>query len=184
MRLFVSIDFPENILKEIHSWIPDQKGWKKVAIHQMHLTLVFLGDCSKTEKDEIHGKLSEIEFVPFEMAIEGLGVFPNESDPRILWAGVRENDQLIRLQRKISESLAKHIKSNHTNSYIPHITLARIKSGKGRDYAVNQNLQKETGELVSMAESFQLKQSMLKSSGSEHHVIHHYEAKHPQQSGF
>lgn len=174
MRLFVSIDFPKNVLNEIHSWIPDQKEWKKVAIHQMHLTLVFLGDCSEDEKEEIHKKLSTIEFTPFEVAIEGLGAFPNESAPRIIWAGVRQNDALMNLQARIFGRLKDHIKSKHSDSYIPHITLARKKSRKGNGQIIKKNLQKNTGSLTKNVESFQLKQSILKSSGSEHKTLHTY----------
>lgn len=176
MRLFVSIDFPESILKEIHSWIPDLKEWKKVSVHQMHLTLVFLGDCSDEEKKEINRMLSEVEFTPFEITIEGLGAFPNKSAPRIIWAGVRQNDPLMNLQQRISDSLKNHIKSNHS-SYTPHITLTRKKSRKGINHIVKQNLQKKTGDLVTKVESFQLKQSVLKSSGSKHETLNIYKAQ-------
>ncbi|MDZ7719686.1 MAG: RNA 2',3'-cyclic phosphodiesterase [Balneolaceae bacterium] len=174
MRLFVSIDFPESILKTIQSWIPEQAGWKKTSLHQMHLTLVFLGDCSAQEKDEIHKILSEIEFTPFDMVIEGLGAFPNESAPRIIWAGVQHCEELINLQQSISDSLKDYIKSKHSDSYIPHITLARKKSNKGINYDLKQMLRKETEKLVVEVESFQLKQSILKSSGSEHIVLLSY----------
>lgn len=174
MRLFVSIGFPERILEKVHSWILEQKGWKKAHMHQMHLTLVFLGDCSEGEKKEIHKKLAEVEFTPFELTINGLGAFPNESSPRIIWAGVRQNDQLLNLQQRISESLKDHIKSKHSKPYIPHITLARKKSRMGINHTVKKNLQKETEKLVFKVESFQLKKSILKSTGSEHHIIHRY----------
>lgn len=174
MRLFVSIDLPEEVLKEIQSWLPEQEGWKKASIHQMHLTLVFLGNCSEREKEEIHKKLSEIKFTPFEMVIEGVGAFPNESSPRIIWAGVNQSEELMDLQGRISDLLADHIKSKHTHSYIPHITLARKKSRKRINHTVKQTLQKETGKLVLNVESFQLKQSILKSSGSEHRVLYRY----------
>lgn len=174
MRLFVSIDFPEDMQEKIHSWIPEQKGWKKTLIQQLHLTLVFLGDCSEREKEEVQEKLSEIEFTPFEMVIEGLGAFPNESSPRIIWAGVRQNDFLMDLQVRISDRLKDHIKSKHTNSYIPHITLARKKSRKGINQNKKKNLEAETESLVTKVDSFQLKQSILKSSGSEHRVLYRY----------
>lgn len=174
MRLFVSIDFPESTREEILSWIPDQEGWKKVSINQLHLTLMFLGECSEAEKDEIHRKLSEIEFTPFNLKISGLGTFPNESSPRIIWAGVTKNESIINLQKRISTRLEDHIKSKNTNSYIPHITLARKKSRKSVNRVKKMNLQQETRQLVETVYSFQLKQSFLKSSGSEHQTLHRY----------
>ncbi len=176
MRLFVSIDFPESILKEIHTWIPDQKGWKKSSLHQMHLTLVFLGNCTEREKDEIDGRLSQVEFEPFEIIIEGLGAFPNKSSPRIIWAGVRENKTLQQLQQRIYDKLENYIKSKNTDTYIPHITLARKKSRKGINHIVKQNLEKGTGEFDIKVESFQLKRSILKQTGSEHEILKSYRA--------
>lgn len=174
MRLFVSIDFPESMRKEILSWIPDQEGWKKVSINQVHLTLLFLGECSEAEKDEIHRKLSKVEFIPFNLKIHGLGAFPNESSPRVIWAGVTQNDSIMNLQKRISNQLEGHIKSKNNNSYIPHITLARKKSRKGVNPVIKKNLQKDTVQLVKSVDSFQLKQSFLKSSGSEHQTLHRY----------
>lgn len=174
MRLFVSIDFPESIRENVHSWVPEQKGWKKVSVYQLHLTLVFLGDSSEREEEEINKKLSEIEFTPFDLTIEGLGAFPTESSPRIIWAGVRENDQLMNLQEKVSDRLKDHIKSKHTDSYIPHITLARKKSRKGINHIEKKNIQENGGELTVQVKSFQLKQSILKPQGSEHKILHKY----------
>lgn len=174
MRLFVSIDFPETILKEIYTWIPNHKGWKKSSIHQMHLTLVFLGNCTEREKDEIDKQLSQIDFEPFDIVLEGLGAFPNESSPRIMWAGVQENKKLQHLQQRIFDRLEDYLKSTHTDAYIPHITLARKKSRKGVDYQVKQNLGKKTSELRTKVESFQLKRSILKQTGSEHEILKSY----------
>lgn len=174
MRLFVSIDFPDSILEEIHSWIPDHKGWKKSSLHQMHLTLVFLGNCTEKEEAEIDKKLAKVEFTPFEITIEGLGAFPNESSPRIIWAGVRENEELQDLQQRIFDEVEDYTKSKHTSRYIPHITIARKKSRKGINHIVKQNLEKGTGELRMKVESFQLKRSILKSTGSLHEILHTY----------
>ena len=174
MRLFISIDFPENILHQIQTWFPNQKGWKNTSIHQMHLTLVFLGECSEKEKEEIHKILSQIEFQPFELIIHGLGAFPNTSSPRIIWAGIEQNEDLLKLQQEITESLREFTKSKKSDSYVPHITIARKKSRSRFSSNQQSYLQKETGELLVSVHSFQLKESILHSSGSEHQVLHRY----------
>lgn len=176
MRLFVSIDFPVNILEQVRSWLPDQKGWEKVKKHQMHLTLAFLGDCSEGEQAEIHRRLSEIEFRAFTSTISGISAFPGESAPRVIWAAVQPDHELMNLQGKISGKLKDFMKSKETQSYIPHITLARKKSRKGINQIVKQNLQRDTPVLNTYIEAFNLKQSILKSSGSEHHILHRYAA--------
>lgn len=177
MRLFVSIDFPEEILREIRSWVPEQKGWRKVGHHQMHLTLAFLGECSEQEKEKIHRQLSGIDFHSFELTISGLGAFPNESSPRIIWAGIEPNDELMNLQEKISARLEKHIKSKDTHCYVPHITIARKKSRKGMNHVISENLQSETPAINVRVKEFHIKKSILKSSGSEHETLNIYKAQ-------
>lgn len=177
MRLFISIDFPENVLEEVRSWVQEQKGWRKVGYHQMHLTLAFLGDCSEQEKKEIHKKLSGIEFRAFSITISGLGAFPNKSSPRIIWAGIQPNDDLLNLQKEISDRLEKYIESKEAYSFVPHITLARIKSRKGSTSVVKQNLEQRTTDLEVNVQSFHLKESILKPSGSEHHILYTYQCQ-------
>lgn len=176
MRLFTSIDFPDDILEEVRSWIPDIKGWRKLPLAQLHLTLVFLGECSEKEKKEIHLKLSEIDFSAFTITISGIGAFPNESVPRIMWAEIQQHDELMNLQQKISDQLQDYIKSNDAHPFVPHITLARKKSGKRMNQDVKQNLQNETKDLNVYIDSYHLKKSILKSAGSEHHILHQYGA--------
>lgn len=177
MRLFISIDFPDDVLAEIQSWLPEQKAWKKAKNHQMHLTLAFLGECTDAEKEAIHQKLSAIEFKPFLVTISGLSAFPNESAPRIIWAGVQPTDSLMSLQKEISVQLQDFIKSKKEHSYIPHITLARKKSPKGINHIVKQNLKQETADLDVKVDAFHLKESILKPSGSEHQILHQYKAE-------
>lgn len=177
MRLFISIDFPDDVLQEIHSWFPDLKGWRKTSIHQMHLTLAFLGECSEKEKKEIHSELSAIQFSGFEITMNRLGAFPNEASPRIIWAGVRQNDDLMNLQHEISTRLKSFLRSDESHEYIPHITLARKKSKKGINHIVKQQLKSETPLLNAYIKEFHLKESHLKRNGSEHEILHHYVAR-------
>lgn len=177
MRLFLAIDFPDDILEEVQSWVPEQKGWRKVGHHQMHLTLAFLGECSEQNKEEIHHELSGISFNPFELSISGLGTFPNESPPRIIWAGIESNDELMNLQEKISVQLEEYIKSKDAHSYVPHITIARIKSRKGMNHIIKQNLQRKTPAINVQVNEFLLKKSILKSSGSEYETLNIYKAQ-------
>lgn len=61
MRLFISIDLPEEVQNELSSWIPDLPGIRKVKPEQLHLTLQFLGKCKMEQKDVIINKLTTIQ---------------------------------------------------------------------------------------------------------------------------
>lgn len=176
MRLFISIDFPDDVLAQIQSWIPEMKGWKKPGKNQLHLTLTFLGDCTEIEKNEIHSLLSDISISPFTVTISGLGAFPNESSPRIIWAGINQNEELLKLQKNITACLKDYIKSKESHIYIPHVTLARKKSKKSINHVAQENLKKETPDLNVYIDTFYLKKSILKPEGSEHQILYQYEA--------
>ncbi len=175
MRLFVSIDFPEDVREELRSWIPELKGWKKVSQDQIHMTLVFLGECSNDQKKEIHSKLSDIQFPDFSLSISGMGAFPNEKRPRIIWAGTSKNEELMNLQEAVSEKLDEYLRPNKHKEFIPHITLARKKSRRINQEA-SKALNRQTETLDLLIERFHLKESILKPGGSEHHILHTYQA--------
>lgn len=177
MRLFVSIDFPKGICSKLHERLPELPGWKKTKVEQIHLTLFFLGDCSKNEMNEITGELKQISFCPFEMEIDGFGVFPNQKNPKILWYGVREINELLLLQNDISKRLKHFSKKPVRKKFIPHITVGRRKSGVGSDRQIDQLLGEKMAGLQTGIRYFSLKQSILKPEGSEHHILQKFYSK-------
>lgn len=174
MRLFVSIDLPEKVQKKLHGWLPDQLGLRYTREEQLHLTLLFLGECTTRQKNEIIGKLSGIIFNPFELTISGLGAFPDRKDPRVIWAGVKEHTELLKLQNHISSTLKDFTEENENREFHPHITLAR--TNKRFVYKQNDQLF-EPGESISFnVDFFSLKKSVLSPEGSMHSVLNKFRA--------
>jgi RNA 2',3'-cyclic 3'-phosphodiesterase len=176
MRLFVSIDFPEEIRNELHSRLPVLNGWKLTQAGQIHLTLFFVGDCSREEYTEISGRLSQITFQPFELQIGGLGVFPSRRNPRVLWYGAQKEPALIDLQQQIFEKLEPFNKKPLRKKFIPHITVGRRKFKNGSDRQINDLLDTEFPAIQTVADTFSLKQSTLKPKGSEHTILKTFKA--------
>ena len=176
MRLFVSVDFTEEIIKEVQAWFPELKGWKKVRNHQIHLTLAFLGECTDEQLSIIHQELSKIKFEAFTVTIQGLSAFPNEKFPRVIWAGIEPEPELMQLQAKVYNRLQDYINTKNSHTYIPHLTLARKKSRRGKSQTAKQFLNTDTPVLKMIVKEFNLKKSILKSTGSEHEILHRYNA--------
>lgn len=176
MRLFTAIDFPGEIRNRIDELVPDLPGWRKTKKEQLHLTLLFLGDCTAQQKTIIEKRLTEIIFPEFEMVIQGPGVFPHPKNPRILWFGFTEDEILMKLQADMSEKLSELVKKPDQRNYLPHCTVARRKSGSGRDENINEVINKEYPAMAFTAGRFVLKQSTLKPGGSEHVVLKEYPA--------
>lgn len=122
MRLFLAIDLPTEIklfLTQINTEISELPEIKTVNAENMHLTLLFLGE--KNAKQTIE-KISDIKFEPFEIKAKRIGFFPDKNHIKIAWLGIEQSKALSTLQSQLAETL--NYKSKQ--SYVPHLTFARI----------------------------------------------------------
>lgn len=138
IRTFISIDPPEDIKREILNLQGRFKiygghiGWTRPEA--MHLTLKFLGDIDEKEVPEIEAATREatIGFNPFYLRVLGLGFFPGLRRLRIIWLGVSgEEDNLIRLQSKIENEIARIGHPREEREFKPHLTIGRVRDAHG-----------------------------------------------------
>lgn len=98
----------------------------------LHLTLLFLGDVEDPDLVEVcqHVQAVTHTLAPFSLHVAGLGAFPNWHRPKILWAGVRQGAEQLRIlhegiaQRLIPAGLYRP----EGRPFTPHLTLGRIQS--------------------------------------------------------
>ena len=101
-----------------------------------HLTLKFLGEATADQIAAMQGALDEIAAAeaPFEVAFQGLGVFPNERRPRVVWVGIIEGvDRLRALAAAIDERAAAAGFERERRGFSPHVTLGRFRSASGSE---------------------------------------------------
>ncbi len=137
IRSFVAIELPEEareglarLRRELER--REHKFVKWVAPGGIHLTLKFLGNIPFKRLTEIteamEGAAQGIS--PFHLEISGLGAFPSLRQARVFWVGIGgEMDKLSRLQQNIDSSLATLGFAKEERSFVPHLTLARIRQG-------------------------------------------------------
>jgi 2'-5' RNA ligase len=101
IRAFVALNLPLELLGELAEVQKALRASAKRADRQlswvpaanMHITLKFLGDipleASYAIRDRLERELQGRE--SFALSVGGLGVFPDERRPRVLWAGVDES---------------------------------------------------------------------------------------------
>lgn len=133
-RLFIAIDPPEQlrqIIKSICHGLPTETRW--TPSEQLHLTLRFIGDVDDRLALLIMRCLADLPVMPFLLQINGIGHFPIGRQPKILWAGVAENPDLMQLQSLIEGCLVKlglapenrrfhtHVTCNHRPPYSPDL---------------------------------------------------------------
>ena len=153
MRIFIALEIPEGIQQELADLqnllrsINARITWTSPV--NIHLTIRFLGEITDRSLDEvIESCRPAVERVrPFSLALEGVGVFPNQRQPRILWAGLKgEITSLTELARLLNDVLAARGFAPESKPLRPHLTLGRIKSRErldellslGRDHRFQQ----------------------------------------------
>jgi len=168
-RLFIAIDLPENIredISEIYEAIP---GARWTPETQLHLTLRFIGDTNEISAQNIDSALRKINFSHFCLQIKSTGFFPPRGEPRILWCGITENEELLRLRARIERALVSEAGlPPDKQKFHPHITVARINGSPPQKLAgfLSANALFQT-EPFTVSEFF-LYSSVLKRDGAMH----------------
>jgi 2'-5' RNA ligase len=177
VRLFVALDFPEAVRASLRDLIarfrPLLSGARWARPEGMHITLKFIGEVDRTKLDAISGALASIRAAQtVEMKFRGLGFFPNERKPRVLWCAVEASQNLAMLAVDIDNALESAGAPRETRAFLPHLTLARFDSQdglKGVDKLVRAAEDLKSYEFgVARESEFYLYESVLKPSGAEY----------------
>lgn len=169
-RVFIAIDIPPEILKEIskiQEQLPDFFG-KKTERDNLHLTLKFLGEVDLEKIEKIRKKLKEIKIKKFQAEMGELGVF-SPKFIRILWLSLKGCEKL---QKEIDEKLIDFFEKERR--FMGHLTLARIKKIENKkkflEFLKNIKFSKFQFEI----KCFQLKSSILSPTGPKYQDIEIY----------
>ena len=106
---------------------------KWVEEENLHVTLKFLGQVDEREVHTVCRLVQEAVAgqAPFDMTVAGIGAFPNENRPRVIWAGVTAGGpELIRIHGDLEPVLRAEGYPREDRPYTPHITLGRIRQIK------------------------------------------------------
>jgi 2'-5' RNA ligase len=132
-RLFIAIDIVPNeqfltIYNKLKSQTTklDKINW--VSPDLMHITLKFLGETAEEKIPAIVENLGIAckDAFPFNIDIGKLGLFGSRYQPRVLWVGADNTDNLQNLHISIEKQMRKLGFPRHIGNFVPHLTLARI----------------------------------------------------------
>lgn len=134
IRTFVAIDLPEDIKADLASVIADLRRkndrvrWVKPT--GLHLTLKFLGDIPEQTAGPLSAELDAVarDFPPLSLAVEGLGAFPNLRRPRVVWAGLNGDLELLqKLASRVDKACTSYGAKPEKRPFQAHITIGRLK---------------------------------------------------------
>jgi 2'-5' RNA ligase len=182
VRLFVALEIPSAVrdnlaalINELHS--ADSASSKHrarwVRPENLHVTLKFIGHVGAAKLDAIRAALSQVRSAsPADMHFRGLGFFPVEKRPRVLWAGIEASSNLAALANDIDQQLEPLGIARESRAFTPHLTLARFDPPGISDElraAIPKNAAREFGAF--RTNKFQLIESKLKPSGAEYTTL-------------
>ncbi|MEM3618498.1 MAG: RNA 2',3'-cyclic phosphodiesterase [Candidatus Bathyarchaeia archaeon] len=149
---------------------------KFVEPKNIHITVRFLGNITPNMIDRIFEGMQKVQFVPFDVKIQGVGAFPDMRYPRVVWAGIRNGANEL---RGIFSQLEPYLRSlgfaPDPKGFSPHLTIARVKSGRNKAALVKflmENADYEFG--VVRAECLRLKRSDLTPKGPIYSTLREY----------
>jgi 2'-5' RNA ligase len=126
IRLFVALQLPEAVREQLVALEGGVPGARWASEEQMHLTLRFIGEVDGNVANDIDDALAGIRAPAFTLELAGVGEFGGKT-PRALWAGVRSNEALLHLQRKVETALQRIVLPPESRKFSAHVTLARMK---------------------------------------------------------
>jgi 2'-5' RNA ligase len=133
-RAFISVDIQpgQTLVAELRELVNSGADLKVVKPGLMHVTLKFLGDTEEGMVDEIGHRMSDATrgVRPFQIRLAGMGAFPSMSNVRVVWVGISDGSQLGEMAKRLDASLGDLGFDRDKKGFVPHLTLARARSGR------------------------------------------------------
>lgn len=174
-RVFIAIDFPKNVVKEISrvQEIVKKKKFsgKLTELENLHLTLKFLGEIDKEKLSEVRKRLESINSEEMELKFGKVGVFAFRGKPRIVWIKV-EGKKIWELQKKIDGVLKDLFRPEER--FMSHLTIARVKYVRDKKEFIEYVENIKTKKINFKVNSFKLKSSRLERIGPIYEDIEEY----------
>ena len=178
IRTFVSVSVPKEIVN-IQSMLKstvEPKGLKVrwVMNGKMHLTLKFLGNTTEGSIDNLNEALFNAvkSAKVINLSISGTGAFPVKGRPNVLWLGIKGDiDELKQLTVNINNSLEPLGFITEKREFLPHVTIARIKSNQKKIPNISNYLNTTFTELPMKIVKISLMQSESFSKGTFYTIL-------------
>lgn len=139
-RLFAAVKIhPSDEFLKIYNQIKtslkhERITWVKPTA--MHLTIKFFGETAVSKIPAISECLRQAvrEVKSFEVKIENTGMFGSRYEPRVIWFGIEDRNAMQELFMSVSGQLKKIGILPDRQNFVPHLTIARIKEIKNKQF--------------------------------------------------
>lgn len=135
MRLFLAIDFPDELkariarnIEILKGYIP--KGIKWVNKKNLHVTFKFLGDVNECILEDIYASVEGITggHAPFTISFKEVEIIPNSERPHLIWYDMKDKtESAAKLFKDVDLALYDLGFSKEKRPLALHTTIGRIK---------------------------------------------------------
>ena len=168
-RLFLALALPPAVRTALASLAEPWPGVTWTRPEQLHVTLRFLGDVATAEIERVTKRLATVRVAPFILPIEGIGTFPPNRPPRIVWIGIGSgHPRLFQLRQRLDDALIAAGLQLDVRTFHPHVTLARCTEDAAATVTPWAHANREAEAPPFRVEAFDLYASELLPSGAVH----------------
>jgi 2'-5' RNA ligase len=168
-RLFIALTLPPAVKDSLAALAQPLAGVSWTRPEQLHVTLRFLGDVSVEIAEPMMARLASVHVEPFILPIEGIGTFPANRPPRVLWIGVGSgHPRLFQLRQRLDDSLLAAGLQLDVRMFHPHVTLARCTENAASAIHHWVHVHRAVTAPPFRAEAFDLYSSDLRPGGAVH----------------
>ncbi|MDD1774796.1 MAG: RNA 2',3'-cyclic phosphodiesterase [Methanobacterium sp.] len=180
MRAFLAVDLDKELhgkVCEVQDSLKESNATVKfVEEENLHFTCKFFGDISENREKRISASINDTltDYIPFEINIKGVGVFPHPGYVRVIWLGLENSHYFSQIIKNLDDKFS-NLGFKKEKSYIPHLTIGRVKSAKNKDALVARIKELEDIEIGSMkVDKLVLKKSDLTPKGPVYSTIEEF----------
>ena len=134
IRSFLAFELPPEIREQIEAVSRELQRLalpvRWVKVHNIHLTIVFLGSVDEDAIDAIKEKVQQVVkgFSTIRTRLKGVGAFPNWRRPRVIWVGMNGDiERLSNLRDALQRELEVLGFKPEKRPFRAHLTLGRFK---------------------------------------------------------
>ena len=129
MRLFIAIQFPDQIRKALAEIMTDLRhqgvSGNFSRAENLHLTLAFLGEAESPEP--VCQAMDQVTGEPFRLTLDGSGSFGD-----LYWVGLKESPELKDYVKRLRKKLRDEEIWFDSKIFRPHITIVRRAKHAGK----------------------------------------------------
>jgi 2'-5' RNA ligase len=178
IRSFVCVAPTRDAAGEIAGYVARLRrfgGYRWVTPDQIHITVRFLGEAAPSLLQKLDTALSALGgFEEFDIALNGVGGFPNIFRPRALWLGaVTGAQELGNLASRVEQAARRSGFAPLKRKFNAHLTIARARSEGPLPEELAVEL-KNAPKVKWTCRSFVLMKSALSPSGAVYTPLREY----------